>query len=80
MSFAYTITDTIGDNRAERLAGGDVADTVRPWFPEAPAEVSEAIDRFGDALARGAGDDRVALFEAQGWAEYLGLTYSTHDE
>lgn len=41
----YTVTDTFTGNT---VTGDvyDIEDTIRGWFPEAPAEVTEAIDDF----------------------------------
>lgn len=41
----YTITD---DNTGNTITGDvyDIEDTIRGWFPKAPAEVTEALDEF----------------------------------
>ncbi|MGL5911446.1 MAG: hypothetical protein ACRCZP_15715 [Phycicoccus sp.] len=47
----YAITDTATGDEAT-VAAHDVVDTIGPWFPEAPAEITSAIDDLADALAR----------------------------
>lgn len=60
----YTITDTI-TGQSVTCATYDVADAIRGWFPEAPADVAEAIENLQDALLRGA-------YEGD-YAEYLAV-------
>ena len=66
------ITDQYGPRRepvvVEHYA---VADTVRPWFPDAPPFVLDAIDQLQDGLNRGV--------DITGAAEFLGLLVHTAD-
>lgn len=61
-----TITDEAGTSGTVTVESYDVADTIRPWYPEAPAEVTEAIDALQVALNRG---EYTGDLEA-----YLGIT------
>lgn len=58
-----TITDTCGDSGTVTVDTHDVADAIRPWYPDAPAEVVEWIDTLQTALDRGdyTGDMESAL-------------------
>ena len=48
-----TITDECGTSGTVTVDTHDVADAIRPWYPEAPAEVVEWIDTLQTALDRG---------------------------
>ena len=48
----YTITDTITGATATCTAY-DIADTIRPWFIDAPQDVTDAIDELEDAVRAG---------------------------
>lgn len=62
----YTVTD---DNTGATVTGDvyDIEDTIRGWFPDAPAGVTEALDEFMLFLR----DPRPSYTEA---GTYLGLT------
>lgn len=45
----YTITDNNADNTATGTVDG-LIDCVRAWFPEAPDEVTAAIEKLRTAL------------------------------
>lgn len=62
----YTVTD---DNTGATVTGDvyDIEDTIRGWFPDAPAGVTEALDEFMLFLR----DQRPSYTEA---GTYLGLT------
>lgn len=49
----------------------DVASTIRPWFPDAPQDVTDAIDEFQTRLLHG--EDVTAV------ATFLGLIVSAPD-
>lgn len=44
------ITDQAGTSGTVIVDSGAVANTIRPWFPEAPAEVKQAISELQDAI------------------------------
>jgi len=68
MSTKVTITDST-NSVSITTETYNVADAIRPWFPEAPADVTEAISELQTALDRdGTGAD-LADLEA-----YLGIT------
>ena len=48
-----TITDKVGTSGTASVDKADAADALRPWYPEAPAEVTEAIEKLQAALNRG---------------------------
>ena len=48
----HALTDQIADHTATCEAY-DIAETIRPWFPQAPAEVTEAIDALQAAVLSG---------------------------
>ena len=48
-----TITDEAGTSGTVTVDKDDVAEAIRPWYPEAPTEVTEAIDELQTALNRG---------------------------
>jgi hypothetical protein len=60
------VTDTAGTSGTSIVDSYDVADTIRDWYPDAPAEVTQAIDDLQDAITR---YDSVQYDLAQ----YLGL-------
>ena len=62
-----TITDKVGTSGSVTVDEDDAAEAIRPWYPEAPAEVTEAIEHLGIALVRR--DDR-AVYELEA---YLGI-------
>ena len=43
-----TITDTI-TNAEVTCDANDIADSIRPWFEDAPAEITEAIEALENA-------------------------------
>jgi hypothetical protein len=47
-----TITDEVGDSGTVTVDKGDAAEAIRPWYPEAPADVTKAIDDLQAALNR----------------------------
>ena len=56
----YTVTD---DNTGATVTGDiyDIEDTIRGWFPEAPADVTEALDDLiGSMRARYVNTDAAA--------------------
>lgn len=56
----YTVTD---DNTSNTVTGDvyDIEDTIRGWFPEAPADVTEALDGLiGSMRARYVNTDAAA--------------------
>lgn len=56
----YTVTD---DNTSNTVTGDiyDIEDTIRGWFPEAPADVTEALDDLiGSMRARYVNTDAAA--------------------
>ena len=47
----YVITDNAGTSGTAVVAGArDIADTIRPWYPDAPAEVLAAVDDLEAAI------------------------------
>lgn len=48
-----TITDEITGETTTVDKYDTVGDRLRPWYPEAPAEVYGAIDDLDNAIARG---------------------------
>lgn len=62
---AIRITDTFTGETATINDTSDLADTIRPWYPDAPAQVYEVITDFETKLRAGEyyGDE----------AAYLGL-------
>ena len=60
------ITDQAGTSGTVIVHVQDVADTIRPWYPEAPAEVVQAIDDLQTAIDR---DDHTQ----HGLAEFLSI-------
>ena len=48
-----TITDTI-TNAEVTCDANDIADSIRPWFEDAPAEITEAIEALENAVRAGA--------------------------
>ena len=49
----YTITDTT--TGAETTCDAyTIADSIRPWFEDAPAEITEAIEALENAVRAGA--------------------------
>ena len=55
----YTATD---NNTGATITGTvyDIEDTIRGWFPEAPAEVTEALDTLALSLRAGRPDATAA--------------------
>lgn len=55
----YTITD---DYTGDTVTGTarDIEDTIREWFPEAPAEVTKALDTLALSLRAGRPDANAA--------------------
>lgn len=47
-----TLTDQIVDNTAT-LEAEDIVTTITPWFPEAPADVIDAIHLLQTAVMQG---------------------------
>jgi hypothetical protein len=62
----YTITDIAGTSGTVTVDARDLAETITPWYPEAPAEVYEVIEALQDQLLRGE--------DTGGAQEYLGVT------
>ena len=60
-----TITDMVGDSGTVTVDKDDAAEAIRPWYPEAPAEVTEAIDNLQAALIRHE--------YTEGWEACLGI-------
>ena len=48
-----TITDRVGTSGTVTVDKDDAGEAIRPWYPEAPAEVTEAIENLQIALTRG---------------------------
>lgn len=48
----YTITDQNTGQTATVEQREDVVETIAPWFPDAPAEVTDALASLHDALQR----------------------------
>ena len=58
-----TATYTVTDNITGSTVTGDVydiEDTIRGWFPEAPADVTEALDALTLSLRAGRPDANAA--------------------
>jgi hypothetical protein len=49
----YTITDQAGTSGTVTVEADRIAETLHPWYPEAPAEVYEQIEALQTALCRG---------------------------
>lgn len=47
------VTDTAGTSGTITVDSHDLAETITPWYPEAPAEVYTAIDDLQAAILRG---------------------------
>lgn len=63
------VTELIGgESRTATVETFDVAETIGPWFPGRPIEVSEAIHRLERELKAGNWADANSL------AEFLGLS------
>lgn len=58
-----TITDQVGTSGTVTVDKDDAAEAIRSWYPEPPAEVTEALDSLQTALNRneGTGDLETAL-------------------
>ena len=59
----YTVTD---DNTGATVTGDvyDIEDTIRGWFPESPADVTEALDDLiGSMRARYVNTDAAAALD-----------------
>jgi hypothetical protein len=68
-----TITDEVGTSGTITVEDKhDVAEAIRPWYPEAPAEVHAAIDNLQDALFRARGVEGV---DFDGVGAYLGVKF-----
>lgn len=61
-----TITDTAGTSGSVTVESHDVADAIRPWYPEATDEVYQAIEELQAALNRNE--------DTGGMCEYLSIT------
>lgn len=49
----YKITDIAGTDGSTTVEHRwQIVDAIRPWYPEAPADVTEALDGLDTALAR----------------------------
>lgn len=49
----FMITDLVGASGSVTVNGrDDIVPAIRPWYVDAPAEVSEVLDRLDDALRR----------------------------
>lgn len=59
------ITDQAGTSGTVTADHLDAADTITPWYPEAPAEVTQAISDLQGALNRHENTEAIA--------EYLGI-------
>ena len=60
-----TVTDVVGTSGTVTVDKDDVAEAIRPWFSEASAEVTEAIDSLQAALIRHE--------YTEGWEAALGI-------
>jgi hypothetical protein len=47
-----TVTDKVGTSGTVTVDKDDVAEAIRPWYSEASAEVTEAIENLQVALIR----------------------------
>lgn len=61
-----TVTDIAGTSGTVTVEAYDLAAAITPWYPEAPAEVTDAIAGLQDAINRG--EDTGAL------SEFLAIT------
>ncbi len=63
MSKTYTITDHITGTEYQSIDRYDIADTLTGLFPEAPADVTKAIDSLTGKLLAGSyyGDEETYL-------------------
>lgn len=50
-----TITDEAGDSGSVTVDKHEVAKAITPWYPDAPAEVTETIAELQSALDRARG-------------------------
>lgn len=73
-STRITVTDTAAGQTAT-IDPADLADTISPWFVDAPAEVLDAIERLQAALLA---SDRRDRDPARGLAAYLALDIEEH--
>lgn len=48
----YTIASTVTDETATVQHQWEIVDAIRPWYPEAPADVTDALDRYERSLSR----------------------------
>lgn len=60
-----TVTDKVGTSGVVTVDKDDVAEAIRPWYPEPTAEVTEAIDKLQEALNQGE--------YTEGWETALGV-------
>ena len=51
-TYTYTITDTITGTETTCDAY-NIADSIRPWFADAPTEITEAIQDLENAVRAG---------------------------
>jgi hypothetical protein len=59
------ITDRVGTSGTVIVAAHDIAETIRPWYSEAPADVLDAIEELQAKILRGE--------DATAEAEFLGV-------
>jgi hypothetical protein len=59
-----TVTDTAGTSGSATIESFDLADTIRPWYPEAPAEVLAAVDELQDAVNSGVDQEGLTAYLA----------------
>lgn len=48
----FRITDEAGTSGEVVVQAHQVAEALRPWYPDAPAEVYEQVQQLQDALSR----------------------------
>ncbi len=70
----WTVTDEVGTSGSITVdERWEIPDAIRPWYPDAPADVAEEAARTVDAL--GAGDESIQPYEAEA---YLGVSVTHH--
>lgn len=70
-----TVTDHSTDH-IETMDAADLAETIRPWFPGAPVDIDDAINRLQAAVLA---SDEGERYKARALAEYLHIEIDEHD-
>lgn len=58
----YRITDEAGTSGTVVVHPDELVDVLRDWYPDAPADVDDALYDLADALLNGKPDDGPATF------------------